>query len=66
MLKYIDDDLTPIGNLCYINENAEQLPTTTLNEYYNLRWYIQHLIDQNEYQYDDDEWTKSLSESNWI
>ena len=42
------------------------LPTTTLHEFYNLRWYIQYLIDENEYQYDDDEWTNPLSESNWI
>ena len=27
---------------------------------------IQHLIDENEYQYDDDEWTSPLSDSNWI
>ena len=39
-----------------------------LQEFYNLRWYIQHLnlIDENEYQYDDDEWPNPLSESNWI
>ena len=42
------------------------LPTTTLQELYNCRWYIQHHIDENEYQYDDDEWTNPLSESNWI
>ena len=66
LLKYTDDDFTPIGDLCFINENAEMLPTTTLQEFYNLRWYIQHLIDENEYQYGDDEWTNPLSESNWI
>ena len=66
LLKYTDDDFTPICNLCYINENGEMLPTTTLQEFYNLRWYIQHLIDENEYQYDDDEWTNPLRESNWI
>ena len=66
LLKYTDDDFTPIGNLCYINENGEMLPTTTLQEFYNLRWYIQHLIDENEYQYDDDEWINPLCESNWI
>ena len=66
LLKYTDDDFTPIGNLCYINGNDDMLPTTTLQEFYNLRWYIQHLIDENEYQYDDDEWTNPLSESNWI
>ena len=43
------------------------LPTTTLQEFYNLRWYIQHLnlIDENEYQYDDER-TNPLNESNWI
>ena len=66
MLKYTGDDFTPTGNLCYINENGEMLPTTTLQEFYNPRWYIQHLIDESEYQYDDDEFTNHLSESNWI
>ena len=66
MLKYTGDDFTPIGNLCYINENGEMLPTTTLQELNNIRWYIQHLIDENEYQYDDDEWTNPLRQSNWI
>ena len=42
------------------------LPTTTLQEFYNLRWYIEHLIEENEYQYDDDEWTNPSSENNWI
>ena len=37
-----------------------------LQEFYKLRWYIQHLIDENEYQYDDGEWANPLSESNWI
>ena len=37
-----------------------------MQELYNLRWYIQHLINENEYQYNDDEWTDPLSESNWI
>ena len=35
LLKYTDDDFTPIGNLCYINENGKTLPTTTLQEFYN-------------------------------
>ena len=65
LLKHTDDDFAPIGNLCYINENSEMLPTTTLQEFYNLRWFIQHLIDENEYQYDDDEWTNPLSGSDW-
>ena len=66
LLNYTDREFTPIGNLCYINENGEKLHRQLMKEYHNLRWYIQHLIDENEYQYDDDEWTNPLSESNWI
>ena len=48
------------------NENGEKFHRKLIEEFYNIRWYIQHLIDENEYQYDDDEWTNPLSESNWI
>ena len=36
-----------------------------MKQFYNLRWYIQHLVDEHEYQYGDNEWTNPLSESNW-
>ena len=36
-----------------------------MKEFYNLRWYIQHLVDENEYQYGDNESTNPLSERNW-
>ena len=36
-----------------------------MNEFFNLRWYIQHLVDLHEYQYGDNEWTNPLHESNW-
>ena len=36
-----------------------------MKEFYNLRWYIQHLVDLHEYQYGDIEWTNPLHESNW-
>ena len=65
LLKYTDDDFTPTGNLCYINQNGEELHRKLMKEVFNLRWFIQHLIDENEYQYDDNEWTNPLSESNW-
>ena len=65
LLKYTDDDFTPTGKLCYINENSEKLHRKLMKEFYNLRWYIQHLVDENEYQYGDNEWTNPLSESNW-
>ena len=65
LLEYTDDDFTPTGNLCYINENGEKLYRKLMKEFFNLRWYIQHLVDEYEYQYGDNEWTNPLHESNW-
>ena len=65
MLEYTDDDFTPTGKFCYINENDEKLHRKLMKEFYNLRWYIQHLVDLHEYQYGDNEWTNPLHESNW-
>ena len=56
-MNYTIDDLTPSGNLCYINEKDEILHQTPLQELFNLRWYIQHLIVQS-----DDEFEYPLSE----
>ena len=53
LLNHIDEDFTPTGNLCYINDNGEKSPTTALQAFYNLRWFIQHLIDRNGYEYGD-------------
>ena len=65
LLEYTDDDFTPTGNLCYINKNGEKLYRKLMREFFNLRWYIQHLVDEYEYQYGDNEWTNPLHESNW-
>ena len=65
LLKYTDDDFTPTGNLCYINENGEKLHRKLMKDFFNLRWYIQHLVDEYEYQYGDNEWTNPLHENNW-
>ena len=65
LLKYTDDDFTPTGKLCYIDDNGEKLHRKLMKEFYNLRWYIQHFVNENEYQYGDNEWTNPLSESNW-
>ena len=65
LLKYTDDDFTSTGKLCYINENGEKFHRKLIKEFYNLRWYIQHLVDEYEYQYGDNEWTNPLHESNW-
>ena len=66
LLNHTEDDFTPSGNQCYTNDNGGKLHHILMQELYNLRWYIQHLIDENAYQYDDDEWTNPLSKSNWI
>ena len=65
LLEYTDDDFTPTGKLCYINQHGEKLYRKLMKEFYNLRWYIQHLVDLHEYQYGDNEWTNPLHESNW-
>ena len=65
LLEYTDDDFRPTGKFCYINENGEKLHRKLMKEFYNLRWYIQHLVDDYEYQYGDNEWTNPLHESNW-
>ena len=48
IFNYIIDDFTPFGNLSSINEYGEMLHQTPMHEVFNLRWYIQHLIGQNE------------------
>ena len=55
------DDFTPSGNLCYMNEHGDILPVTPMNKIYNLRWYIQHLMDESE-----EENQNPLSEENWM
>ena len=65
LLKYTDDDFTSTGKLCYINENGEKLHRKLMKEFCNLRWFIQHLVDENQYQYDDNKWANPLIESNW-
>ena len=41
------------------------LPTTPPKELSNLRWYIQHLIDESESDSDDD-LNNPLNEDNWL
>ena len=64
-MKYSDDDFTRTGKFCLINETGEKLYKKLMKQFYNLRWYIQHLVDEYEYQYGDNEWTNPLHESNW-
>ena len=61
ILNYTIDDFTPSGNLSYMNQHGEILHHTPLREVFNLRCYIQHLMDQTE---DEDE--NPLSYQNWM
>ena len=65
LLEYTDDGFTSTGKFCYINENGEKLYRKLIKEFYNLRSYIQHLVDLHEYQHGDNEWTNQLHESIW-
>ena len=62
ILKYTIDDFTPSGNLCYINQNGEILHLTPMSELFNLRWYIQHLMDENDNPLSEQNWMK---QTNW-
>ena len=68
LLKYTDEDLIPHGhgNLSFYKDNGDSvvkmMSPTPLPKLINLRWYIQHLIHESGYLYDDDESNYSLSE----
>ena len=72
LLNYTDDDFKPYGggNLSYYKENGDSvvkmMSTTPLQMLENLRWYIQHLINESGYLYDDDESNYPLSEDKWM
>ena len=61
ILNYTIDDFTPSGNLSYMNQHGEILHHIPLREGFNLRCYIQHLMDESE-----DETQNPLSEENWM
>ena len=61
ILNYPIDDFTPSGDLCYMNEHGDILPYTPMKKIFNLKWYIQYLIDESE-----DENQNPLSEENWM
>ena len=72
LLKYTDEDLIPHGHgkLSYYKENGDSvvkmMSLRPLQELINLRWYIQHLIHESGYLYDDDESNYPLSEDKWM
>ena len=65
------NDFTPTGSLSQYKVSAEAeetkpMPITCLKELYNLYRYIQHLILESEFEYDDDEFDNPLDEANWL
>ena len=70
LLTFNVDDFTPSGTLCYfkykVDSEEVMMPTTPLKELCNLRRYIQHLIFESEYDYDDDEFDDPLNKDNWL
>ena len=60
-MNYPIDDFTPSGNLCYKNEHGDILPYTPMKKIFNLKWYIQYLMDESE-----DENQNPPSEENWM
>ena len=72
LLKYTDENLIPHGHgsLSFYKGNSDSvvkmMSPTPLQEHINLRWYIQHLIHESGYLYDDDESNYPLSEDKWM
>ena len=72
LLNYTNEDLIPHGHgkLSYYKENGDSvvkmMSPTPLQELINLRWYIQHLIHESGYLYDDDESNYPLSKDKWM
>ena len=71
MLTYTADKFTPIGSLCYYKEKVDSetptmMPTKLLQELYNLRRYITHVMNESGYGPDDPDSDHPLSEHKWL
>ena len=71
MLIHDLNDFTPTGILSQYKVSAEAeetkpMPLAPLKELYNLYRYIQHLILESEFEYDDEEFDNPLDEANWL
>ena len=70
LLIYDLNDLTPGGTLCQCKETAEveeikAMPNTPVKDLYNHYRYIQHLILESGFDYDD-EFVDPLDEGHWL
>ena len=71
MLTYTANKFTPTGFLCYYKEKVDaetptMMPTNLLQELYNLRRYIAHVMNESDYDPDDPDFDHPLSEHNWL
>ena len=71
LFNHSPDKFTPSSPLSYYKEKADsevlvEMPSTPLQELQNIRKYIQHLMDESDYDYDDDGFDDPLSEHNWL
>ena len=71
MLTYSADKFTPTGFLCYCKEKVDaetptMMPTNLLQELYNLRRYITHVMNESDYDPDDPDFDHLLSGHNWL
>ena len=71
MLTYTADKFTPTGFLCYYKEKVDaetptMMPTNLLQELYNVRRYITHVMNESDYDPDDPDFDHPLSEHNWL
>ena len=67
MLACTADKFTPTGSLCHYKdkaypENLIVMPTTPLQELYNLRRYITLVMNESDYDPDDPDFDHPLSE----
>ena len=71
MLTYTADKFTPTCCLCYYKEKVDAetptlMPTNFLQELYNLRRYITHVMNESDYDPDDSDFDHPLREHNWL
>ena len=71
MLTYTADKFTLTGFLCYYKEKVDaetptMMTTNLLQELYNLRRYITHVMNESDYDPDDPDFDHPLSEHNWL
>ena len=71
MLTYTADKFTPTGSFCYYKEKVDSetptlMQTKLLQELYNLRRYITHIMNESDYDPDDPDFDHPLSEHNWL